>query len=125
MALITPTHIRHGSNIGQPMTRREGVLKVTGAARYAADNHPSGMLHAVIAVSSVARGRVASLDIDAAKAHPGVVEVMTPANVPPLAIHPDDKNTPFDFNIDTLQDENVRYANQPIPVVIADALEAA
>jgi xanthine dehydrogenase YagR molybdenum-binding subunit len=125
MALITPTHIRHGSNIGQPMTRREGVLKVTGAARYAADNHPPGMLHAVMAVSSVARGRVTSLNIDAAKAHTGVVEVMTPANVPPLAIHPDDKNTPFDFKIDTLQDENVRYANQPIAVVIADTLEAA
>ncbi|HEU0148893.1 MAG TPA: xanthine dehydrogenase family protein molybdopterin-binding subunit, partial [Bradyrhizobium sp.] len=77
-----PAHLRHGSNIGQPLTRREGVLKVTGAARYAADNHPPGMLFAVLAVASIARGRVASLDIDAAKAHPGVVEVMTHANRP-------------------------------------------
>ncbi|HKM71281.1 MAG TPA: hypothetical protein VJX94_14725 [Stellaceae bacterium] len=38
-----PRHVRHGSNIGQPLTRRDGVLKVTGAARYAADNHPAGM----------------------------------------------------------------------------------
>ena len=38
-------------------------LKVTGAARYAADNHPPGMLYAVIAVSSIARGRVTSLDV--------------------------------------------------------------
>ena len=53
-----PRHIRHGSNIGQPLTRRDGVLKVTGAARYAADNHPPGMLYAVLAVSSIARGRV-------------------------------------------------------------------
>ena len=52
-----PVHIRHGSNIGQPLTRREGLLKVTGAARYAADNHPPGMLHAVMAISSIARGR--------------------------------------------------------------------
>ena len=37
---------RMGSNSGQPMTRRDGVLKVTGAATYAADNHPEGMLHA-------------------------------------------------------------------------------
>jgi xanthine dehydrogenase YagR molybdenum-binding subunit len=125
MALLTPAHIRHGSNIGQPMTRREGVLKVTGAAIYAADNHPPGMLHAVMAVSSIARGRVASLGIDAAKAHPGVVEVMTPANVPALAIHPDEKRTPFDFKMDLLQDDRVRYANQPIAVVIAETLEAA
>jgi hypothetical protein len=33
-----PAHVRHGSNIGQPLTRRDGILKVTGAARYAADN---------------------------------------------------------------------------------------
>ncbi|MFX9023841.1 hypothetical protein ABTN14_19760, partial [Acinetobacter baumannii] len=44
-------HTRHGSNIGQPMTRREGVLKATGRARYAADNHPEGMLYAVIATA--------------------------------------------------------------------------
>ena len=75
-----PAHVRHGSSIGQPLTRRDGVLKVTGDARYAADNHPPKMLHAVLAVSSIARGRVASLDVDAAKRHPGVVEVMTPAN---------------------------------------------
>ena len=59
----TPVHVRHGSNIGQPVTRRDGVLKVTGAARYAADHHPSGMLYAVLAVSSIARGRVAFLDV--------------------------------------------------------------
>ncbi|HLH49204.1 MAG TPA: hypothetical protein VKV96_07685, partial [Roseiarcus sp.] len=56
-------HIRHGSNIGQPLTRRDGVLKVTGKARFAADHHPAGMLYAVMAVSSIARGRVKSLDV--------------------------------------------------------------
>ena len=61
-----PAHLRHGSNIGQPLTRRDGVLKVTGAARYAADNHPPGMLHAVLAVSNIARGEVTFLDVAAA-----------------------------------------------------------
>ena len=37
-----PAHQRHGSSIGQPITRRDGILKVTGGARYAADNHPHG-----------------------------------------------------------------------------------
>src|ERR1700677_2116994 len=87
-----PAHLRHGSNMGQPLTRRDGFLKVTGTARHAADNHPPGMLYAVIAVSSIARGRVTSLDVHAAKAHPGVVEVMTPANKPKLAQDPDEKN---------------------------------
>ena len=126
IALATaPVHLRHGSNIGQPLTRRDGVLKVTGGARYAADNHPQGMLHAVIAVSSIARGRVVALGVTAAKAHPGVVEVMTPTNKPPLAEDPDAKTNPFMFRLDLLQNDRVRYPNQPIAVVIAETLEAA
>ena len=81
---------RHGSNAGQPLTRRDGVLKVTGRATFAADNHPENMLYAVAAVSSVARGRVTRLDVASAKAHPGVVEVFTPANRPPVAHDSDD-----------------------------------
>ena len=83
------------------------------------------MLYAVLAVSSIARGRVAFLDVAAAKAHPGVVEVMTPANRPPLAQDPDAKTNPFMFRMELLQNDRVRYANQPIAVVIAETLEAA
>ncbi len=116
---------RHGSSIGQPLTRREGLLKVTGAARFSADNHPPGMLYAALAVSAVAHGRVAFLDVAAAKRHSGVVEVMTPANKPALQQHPDKKNHARAFALDLLQDDRVRYVNQPIAVVIAESLEAA
>ena len=120
-----PAHVRHGSSIGQPLTRRDGILKVTGAARFAADNHPAGMLYAALAVSGIARGRVTGMDIAAASAHPGVVAVMMPANVPRLAQDPDLKAHPFMFRLDVLQNDRVRYANQPIAVVIAETLEAA
>jgi xanthine dehydrogenase YagR molybdenum-binding subunit len=122
---LTPAQIRNGSNIGQPLTRRDGMLKVTGGAKYAADHHPPGMLHAVLAVSRIARGRVTFLDVKAAKAHPGVVEVMTPSNRPVLAQDPDEKTNFFMFRLDLLQNDRVRYANQPIAVVIAETLEAA
>jgi xanthine dehydrogenase YagR molybdenum-binding subunit len=121
----TPAHIRMGSSIGQPLTRREGVLKTTGTARYAADNHPPGMLYAALAVSSIARGRVTALDVAAARAHAGVIEVMTPSNAPKLALDPDEKSNPFMFRLDLLQNDRVRYPNQPIAVVVADTLEAA
>jgi xanthine dehydrogenase YagR molybdenum-binding subunit len=121
----SPIHIRHGSNIGQPLTRRDGVLKVTGGAKYAADQHPPGMLYAVLTISSIARGRVAHLDVAAAKAHPGVVEVITPANRPPLAQDPDDKPNPFTFRLDLLQNDRVRFAGQPIALVVAETIEAA
>ncbi|ACA16999.1 aldehyde oxidase and xanthine dehydrogenase molybdopterin binding [Methylobacterium sp. 4-46] len=120
-----PARLRHGSNLGQPLTRRDGTLKVTGAARYAADHHPEGLLHAVLATSSIARGRVAGLDAPAALAHPGVVAVMTPENAPPLAQDPDEKHDPFTFRLDLLQGPEVRYPGQPIAVVIAETLEAA
>ena len=103
-----PLHRRRGSNSGQPLTRAEGPLKVTGRATYAADNHPEGMLHAVMAVSTIASGRVVSLDVAAAEAHPGVVAVMTPANRPPLAQDPDEKSNPFMFRLDLLQNDRVR-----------------
>ena len=120
-----PRHVRHGSNAGQPVSRRDGVLKVTGAATYAADNHPEGMLHAVIVPSTIARGRVRSLEVAAAKAHPGVVEVITPENRAPLHHDPDEKMPPFGFRVEVLQDDSVRYVNQPIALVVAETLEAA
>jgi xanthine dehydrogenase YagR molybdenum-binding subunit len=130
MPLETPialasAHVRHGSNAGQPLTRLDGALKVTGRARYAADNHPRGMLYAVLAISSIARGRVKSLNVAAALGHNGVVDVMTTANRPTLALDPDAKPDPFAFRIDVLQNDRVRYANQPIAVVIGRSLEAA
>src|SRR5207253_6865066 len=76
-------------------------------------------------ISSIARGRVTFLDVAAAKAHPGVVEVMTSANRPLLAQDPDAKTDPFMFRLDLLQNDRVRYAGQPIAVVIAETLEAA
>jgi xanthine dehydrogenase YagR molybdenum-binding subunit len=51
--------------------------------------------------------------------------VMTPAKRPPLAEDPDAKTNPFMFRLDLLQNDEVRYANQPIAVVIAETLEAA
>ncbi len=115
---------RHGSSVGQPLTRLDGHLKVTGAAVYAADNNPPGMLHAVMATSDIANGKVTSLEIEAAKRHPGVVEVMTSDNRPPIA-DPAGPDAPFGWRLDVLQSDLVHYAKQPIAVVIATSLEAA
>ncbi len=118
-------HLRYGSNSGQPLTRRDGVLKVTGQPPTPPTTIPEGMLYAVHAVSTIARGRVTHLDVEAAKAHPGVVEVITPANRPPLAGDPEAKAGLFAFRMEVLQNDRVRYANQPIALVVAETLEAA
>ncbi len=117
--------MRFGSNSGQSVTRRDGIAKVTGRATYAADNHPDGMLYAVYVPATIARGRVTHLDTAAAKAHPGVVEVFTPKNRPPVVGDPDKKPFMFAIPIEVLQDDTVRYAMQPIALVIGETLEAA
>ena len=50
---------------------------------------------------------------------------MTPSHKPPLAEDPDAKTNPFMFRLELLQNDEVRYANQSIAVVIAETLEAA
>ncbi|QEW24067.1 Xanthine dehydrogenase molybdenum-binding subunit (plasmid) [Paracoccaceae bacterium] len=121
----TVQHIRFGSNAGQPVSRRDGVAKVTGAATFAADNNPAHLLHAVYVPATIARGRVTRLDTAAAEAHPGVTHVITPANRPPLQGDPEAKPTMFSFRIEVLQDDTVRYAGQPIALVLGETIEAA
>jgi xanthine dehydrogenase YagR molybdenum-binding subunit len=125
MSDTLPHITRFGSNSGQPTSRRDGVAKVTGTATFAADNHPDGMLYAVYASATIARGTVTHLDVAAAKAHPGVVEVITPDNCPRLVGDPQSKTFMFAFRFEALQDYSVRYANQPIALVLAETLEAA
>ncbi|SER99845.1 xanthine dehydrogenase YagR molybdenum-binding subunit [Tranquillimonas rosea] len=119
------THVRFGSNSGQPITRRDGRAKVTGGATFAADNSPDSVLHAVYVPATIARGRVTALDTAAAEAHPGVTHVVTPQNRPPLQGDPSDKPTMFSFRFEALQDDTVRYAGQPIALILGETLEAA
>lgn len=125
MSDTQPFLSRFGSNSGQSVTRRDGMAKVTGTATFAADNHPQHMLYAVYVPATIARGRVTSLDVVAAKAHAGVVEVITPENRPDLPGDPNSKNFMFAFRFEALQDSSVRYANQPIAMVLGETIEAA
>ncbi|WP_138469608.1 xanthine dehydrogenase family protein molybdopterin-binding subunit [Poseidonocella sp. HB161398] len=119
------SHVRLGSNSGQPQTRLDGLAKITGQATYAADNAPEGMLWAVYAGAPAGRGRVASLDTGAALAHPGVVHVITPQNRAELQQDPDARAHVFAWKIDILQSETIRYAGAPVALVLAETLEAA
>ncbi len=69
-------------NIGAPHDRIEGRLKVTGAARYAADFAVPKPLHAHLVISTIGRGRVTAVHDRAARAVPGVVAVYTHENRP-------------------------------------------
>ena len=72
------------ANMGQPIPRREARAKVTGAARYAADMPLVNPAIAYLVTSTVAKGRIVSIDERAARAVPGVLHVMTHRNRPAL-----------------------------------------
>ena len=113
--------------IGQPVSRVDGRRKVTGGATYAAEFEVPGVAHAVIVRSTVANGRVASIDTAAAEQAPGVIAVVTHRNAPQLAYRPH-KAAPdprIGERLHVLQDDRVNHQGQPIALVIAERLEQA
>src|SRR5215212_3622545 len=70
--------------IGQPISRVDGRQKVTGSATYAAEFDEPGQAYAAIVRSTIANGRIGSIDSAAAERAPGVVAVLTHQNAPKL-----------------------------------------
>ncbi len=112
--------------IGEPLDRTDGALKVTGAARYAADFTQPHLCHAVLVQSTIARGRIVRLDTVRAEHAPGALLVLTSGNVPALpqrglaAVNP-----PAGRVLSLLQDDVVHYHGQPIAVVVAETHDQA
>ncbi|WP_303311062.1 xanthine dehydrogenase family protein molybdopterin-binding subunit [Hymenobacter sp. BT730] len=117
-----------GGVVGKPMDRVDGRAKVTGAARYSAEFALPGLTYAVLVTSAMANAKV-SLDTTQAEKAPGVLAVYTHLNIPPLAVLPNSPDKPKGWSPPMkympLSNNEVQYANQPIAVVIADALERA
>ncbi|WP_174365006.1 molybdopterin cofactor-binding domain-containing protein [uncultured Caballeronia sp.] len=114
------------SVLGQPLDRTDGLLKVTGEARYSADNPEAKLAHAVLVTSTIARGRVLSMDTARVQSMPGVLLVMTHETAMrlPNGGKPD-ASPPAVRRLTLLQTDEVRYSNEPVAVVVADTLERA
>ncbi len=109
--------------VGQPIDRIDGRLKVTGRATYAYEHKIPNALRAVIVTSTIAKGKIASIDAKAAEGSQGVVAVMTHLNAPKLPqLQSQPKAPPTGRLVQVLQDDVVRYANQPVALVVADTL---
>ena len=107
--------------------RVDGPLKVSGTATYAADGHFPGMLYAVPVCSTIANGKITSLDVSAASSVPGVRAVYHRKNLGPvfrtapgdgLSAYLDEKRPPF-------EDDTIRYYGQYVAVAVADTFEQA
>ncbi len=116
------------TGIGQPTSRVDGREKVTGKARYGSDfDGGQRPAWAYLVTSPIARGRITRLGESAARATPGVVEVLTFKNVG-YRIKPGktlDKKGYMGSSMAPLADDQVRYAGQVVAMVLADTFEAA
>ncbi len=121
--------------IGSAAERREDLRFLRGRGQYVDDLRPDGLLYAVILRSSVAHGRLVSIDTSAALKIPGVHAVITGKDMPggppiiPMRLQPLPQFKPFEQPV--LADRKVRYVGEPMAVVLAasvaigeDALEA-
>ncbi len=111
------------ANMGEGVPRLDARLKVTGEARFSSDmpvDHPA---FAVLVTSSIAKGRLTGLELDAARAVPGMLDILTAENTGEL------KQLKFQqagsaTSIQSLGPD-ISHDGQIIAVVLGDTLEAA
>jgi CO/xanthine dehydrogenase Mo-binding subunit len=107
------------SAIGVRRRRIDGEAKVRGATRYAADLPVHGLLHARLVLSGHAHARIAGIDAAAALEVPGVVAVLTAADVPDVRYGGSVKDE------EVFARERVRFAGQALAAVAATSPDAA
>jgi xanthine dehydrogenase YagR molybdenum-binding subunit len=108
--------------IGKPIDRIDARLKVTGAARYAAEFRVPGVVHAVLVQSTIAAGSITGFDLKEAQGMPGVLAIITPDNAGRLT-HPD--GVPQAVAGPLLQNKDILFNGQHVAVVVAETLEQA
>jgi xanthine dehydrogenase YagR molybdenum-binding subunit len=111
--------------IGDPIERCDGIVKVSGRLRYTGDLRLPGMVHAVAVTSGIALGSAELTDLAQVRAAPGVLYVLTAENMPRLKPLPADGPVRAGQSHLVLQDDEIRYYGQYLAVVIAETLEQA
>jgi xanthine dehydrogenase YagR molybdenum-binding subunit len=118
---------QHGL-VGAQVSRLDGPLKVQGEARFAAEYVMEGMLYAALRYSTVARGRITTLETSAAEAAAGVVLVMTYRNAPRMAPPPLFLTAPraaAGSDLPVMQDDRIHWNGEPVAIVLAETQEQA
>ena len=114
------------TGIGNPISRVEGHLKVTGMAKYSSEFPVDKMLYAQAINSTVAKGEISSIDVTEAKKQKGVVEIITYKNAEKLKAF--DKSLP-PLSTTTiqpvLQSPHINYYGEYVGLVVAETFEQA
>ncbi|MFE9258923.1 xanthine dehydrogenase family protein molybdopterin-binding subunit [Streptomyces sp. NPDC006879] len=109
--------------VGTPYVRVDGRDKVTGAARYAGDFSFPGLAHGALALSTIARGRIRSVQAAAVAAMPGVLAVLHHGNAPHVDLEM--LSVPPDPTVALFQHDRVPHVGWPVALVVATTAEQA
>ncbi|WP_211262625.1 xanthine dehydrogenase family protein molybdopterin-binding subunit [Nitriliruptor alkaliphilus] len=119
---------RSEGRLGEPVSRIDGAQKVMGLAQFAGEVPMEDLTYATLVYSSIARGRIATIDVTAARSAPGVVLVMTHENAPrlnrPAELLTAEKAAAPD-SLPIMQDDQIHWNGQPVAIVLADTQEEA
>ncbi|HYC46424.1 MAG TPA: xanthine dehydrogenase family protein molybdopterin-binding subunit [Burkholderiales bacterium] len=120
---------RAAAYVGRPVERLEDLRLLAGRGQYVDDLAPAGLLHAAILRSSVAHGRIRSMDTRAARAVPGVYAVITAADlgehVPRIPLRMEGNAALSRFVQPVLAQVKVRYVGEPLALVVASTAAIA
>ena len=111
------TRVSAGGQIGRSVPRLEAREKVTGRAEYTHTMRLPGMLHGKIFRSTVAHGRIKSIDTSAAAKTPGVLGVFTADDI--CKVIPDPYYGQAFHDQPILAIDKVRFVGEPVAVVVA------
>jgi xanthine dehydrogenase YagR molybdenum-binding subunit len=106
--------------IGKEMSRVDGVAKVTGRAKYAAEFAVPNLAYGFIVLGSVAKGTIKTIDTQEAERAAGVVRVFTHLNTPKFGTQEEQ-----DKSFRALQSDRIFFNAQPVALVVAETYEQA
>ncbi|MGH6672482.1 MAG: xanthine dehydrogenase family protein molybdopterin-binding subunit [Xanthobacteraceae bacterium] len=121
--MSTPTQRASNLFVGSPVERLEDFRFLTGRGQYVDDLVSERMLHAAILRSSVAHGRIRSINTETALARPGVHAVITAADigkVPTIPLRHDPTPAIRRYEQPVIANGKVRYVGEPLAVVVAE-----
>ncbi|MCX7379338.1 MAG: xanthine dehydrogenase family protein molybdopterin-binding subunit [Alphaproteobacteria bacterium] len=120
--------------VGQPVSRLEDPVLLRGEGRYTDDMNLPGQAYAVVVRSRMAHGVLNGIDTEAARAMPGVLAVVTAADLVAAGIKPmnanvigknhDDRPIPKPVQM-ALATGKVRYVGEPVAFVVAETVQQA
>jgi xanthine dehydrogenase YagR molybdenum-binding subunit len=111
-------------NIGDPLDRVDGRLKVTGQATYSGEYKMPGLTYGVLVPATITSGTITAMNIAAAQRSPGVLAVMTPFNAPKVPGYQPGAANPVK-GLKLFNDQKIFFNGQPIALVVAETFEKA